>query len=133
MYSDDMRGEGERVLLEEGWHTFRVTDIKAQTSKSGNEMFKITLEQPDTGAMEDVYAVRTKGKRWLLKQFLTACGIEEDKNGAYNWCEEDVLGASVEGKNVPEPNEYINKAGETIKEMRNKINGFKKAMVKATV
>jgi hypothetical protein len=77
--------------------------------------------------------IDVKGKRWMLKQFLTACDVKEDVNGRVNWAEEDVIGRSIDAKNVPEENSYVNKQGETIKEMRNKINGFKKATAKATV
>jgi hypothetical protein len=69
----------------------------------------------------------------MLKQFLAACGVEEGADGKVNWAEEDVIGKSVEAKNVPEENTFVNKQGETIKEMRNKINGFRKATAKATV
>lgn len=104
-----------------------------QTSKSGNEMFAITLEHPSSGSVDTVYAITTKGKRWILKQFLAACGIVEAEDGNYKWCEEDVLGCSVEAYNVPEDNEFTRRDGTVVKEKRNKINGFRKATVKASV
>ena len=134
MYEQDMRGEGGSILMEPGWITYRVMDIVPQVSKtSGNNMFVVTLEEPNVGSVDVVYMVDVKGKRWLLKQFLAACNVKEDANGKMNWCEEDVIGCSIEAKNVPEPNTYINKAGETITEKRNKINGFRAAQEKATV
>ena len=133
MYEHDMRGEGGSVLIAPGWNVHLVTDIVPETAKSGNEMFVITLEHPDSGSVDKVYAITQKGKRWLLKQFLAACGIEEDKDGTYKWCEEDVIGCSIEAYNKPEPNEFTRRDGTVVKETRNKINGFRKTREKATV
>lgn len=134
MFETELKGEGGSILLPEGWNVHVVSGIEQATSKtSGNPMFILTIEEPNSGSVDTVYMTDVKGKRWLLKQFLTACGVKENADGKVEWCEEDVIGCSVEAKNVPEPNEYVNKAGETIKEMRNKINGFRKAEVKATV
>ena len=133
MFETNVKGEGGSQLLPEGWNTFLVREIVYGTAKSGNPMFTLTLEEPETGSVDNVYMIDVKGKRWLLKQFLAACGIQEDKDGNVKWCEEDVIGMSIDGKNQPENNEYMNKAGETIKEKRNKINGFRKATAKATV
>jgi len=133
MFETETKGEGGSVLLDGGWHTYRVTDITYGTAKSGNPMFTLTIEEPVSGSVDTVYMIDVKGKRWMLKQFLAACKLNEDKDGKVNWCEEDVIGESVEVKNVPEENTYVNKSGETIKEMRNKINGFRVAKAKATV
>jgi hypothetical protein len=134
MFETELKGEGGSVLLPAGWNTHIVTGIEQATSKtSGNPMFILTIEEPNSGSVDTVYMTDVKGKRWLLKQFLAACGVEEDAESKVKWCEEDVVGCSIEAKNVPEPNEYVTKAGETIKEMRNKINGFRKTEVKATV
>lgn len=132
-YSYEMNGEGGRVLLSDGWHNFMVVAMELTTSKSGNEMFKVTIEQPETGAVEDVYCITAKGKRWALKQLLSAVGIEGDVNGVYHFDIPDVVGKSVEAKNVQEDNVYINRDGDEVKEKRNKIQGFRKATTKATV
>jgi len=133
MYEHDMRGEGESILIEEGWNTHLITNIIPAKSKAGNDMFIITLEHPDSGSVDEVYAITTKGKRWILKQLLAACGIQEGKDGIYHWCEEDVIGCSVEANNKPEPNEFTRRDGTVVKEMRNKINGFRASKGKATV
>jgi len=133
MYEHDMRGEGGSILIAPGWNTHLVTNVEQQTSKAGNEMFVITLDHPDSGSVDVVHAITTKGKRWLLKQFLGACGIEEDDKGVYKWVEDDVVGCSVEAYNKPEPNEFTRRDGTVVKEMRNRINGFRKAGAKATV
>jgi len=133
MFESEVKGEGGSVLLPEGWIKYMVTDITYGTAKSGNPMYTLTIEEPKSGSVDTVYMIDVKGKRWMLKQFLAACKLAEDKDGKINWCEEDVIGTTVEAKNVPEENTYVNKSGETIKEMRNKINGFRVAKGKATV
>jgi hypothetical protein len=133
MFEYDMRGEGERVLLDEGWHLFLVANMEARQSKSGNEMFVATLDHPDSGASEDVYLITAKGKRWKLKGFLKACGIQEDAQGVYKFEPSDIIGKSVEAYNKPEPNEYVNREGETIKEMCNNLTKFQKTDKKVTL
>jgi len=128
-----MNGEGERVLLPEGWHLFQVIEMELTTSKQGNEMFKVTLEEPISGAVEEVYCVTTRKKRFMLKQLLAAVGIEGDKDGIYHFDIPDVVGKSVEARNIPEDNVYINRQGDEISEKRNKIQGFRKAKIKAMI
>jgi len=133
MFESDMKGEGGSILMDAGWIEYMVTDVSYGTAKSGNPMFTLTIENPDTGSVETVYMIDVKGKRWMLKQFLAACNIKENKDGKIEWCEEDVIGLSIEGKNTPEKNEFVNKSGEKVSEMRNKINGFRAMKGKATV
>jgi hypothetical protein len=133
MYEFDMKGEGERVLLDNGWHLFYVSSMVPETSKQGNEMFVVTLEQPETGAVEPVYMITTRKKRWLLKSFLSACGVVPDGNGIFKFDPVQCVGMSVMGRNSQEPNEYTNRDGEPVKEMRNKIVEFKETEEKATI
>ena len=133
MFETELKGEGGSILLPEGWTVYSVRDIIYGTAKSGNPMFTLTIEEPETGSVDTVYMIDVKGKRWLLKQFLAACGIQEGADGKTSWCEEDVINCSIDCKNQPEDNTFTNRAGETITEKRNKINGFRKATAKATV
>lgn len=98
-----MKDENDKpILFEEGWHTFTIADVKLiseEESGSGNAYFFWTME-----AEEGTIEMRTtliKGKRWLLKQTLSACGIEakeDDPEKKYAFGPEDVLGKSVLGK-----------------------------------
>jgi hypothetical protein len=130
----DMRGEGHSVLLPEGWHKVLVTDVILQMSKSNNEMWVITTEEPESGSVDTVYAITTPKKRWILKSFLDAAGFKKDSDGVYKNVEmADCVGITVEANNKPEANEFVNRAGETIKEMRNKFISFRATTEKATL
>jgi len=133
MYEYDMKGEGERILLPDGWHLFQVADMQLGKSKAGNDMFIVTLDHPETGAAEDVYMITAKGKRWKLKGFLKACGVQEDEQGKFKFEPQDLVGLTVEGCNKQEPNEYTNREGEVIKEMRNNLTKFRATLEKATL
>lgn len=134
MFESNLKGEGGSILLKAGWNLHRVIDITYGEAKStGNPMYTLTLEEPITGSIDIVYMVDVKSKRWMLKQFLTACNLQEDTQGDLKWTEEDVIGCSIEACNVPEKNSYINRDNETITEMRNKLQGIRKSQIKATI
>ena len=133
-YSTDLRGEGGSLLIPEGWNIHMITDIVGQVSKSsGNPMYVMTIEEPNSGSVDVVYMVDVKGKRFMLKQLLAACGVQENKDGVVEWSEEDVVGKSIECRNVPEDNEFTRKDGTVVKEKRNKIQGIRRVTGKATV
>ena len=130
----DMKGEGNSVLLPEGWHSVLVTDIEASTSKQGNEMYVITTEHPETGSVDTMYAITTKGKRWFLKSFLDAVGVQKDDEGIYKNVQMlSYVGQTVEVFNQPELNSFINRQGENVNETRNKFTKFRAAGEKATI
>lgn len=110
----------KKILLPEGMHHFKILSVKQATSKSGNEMFIFTIKHMETGYEEDIYAVATEGKRYFLKQILHACGIDE-VCGVYDWDETNVVNKDIFGIVGHEPNEYINRSGETVKTMQHKI------------
>ena len=132
-YVTELKGEGGSVLIDAGWNTHLITDIVSETSSKGNPMFVMTIEEPNSGSVDKVYMVDVKGKRFMLKQLLAACGVKEDENGNVEWSEEDIVGQSIECRNVPEENEFTRKDGTTVKELRNKIQGIRRASSKATV
>lgn len=126
-YSMSMGNENRpnvKILLEKGWRTFKVNSCEAKLSKSGNEMFVVNITDKDTSYAENIYLVATEGKRWLLKEFLTACGIIADAEGKYNWDIKDILEKEISGFVDHEPNEYINRNGDTIKTTIHRINKF---------
>ncbi len=99
-YDHDMNGE-DKVTFEmpDGWHDFEIVKLEEKTSKQGNQMFvaKVVSAQ-DYGVGTDVYLVAEKGKRWFLKQLLSACGCEPDGEGHFLWDLPDVEGKNVSGR-----------------------------------
>lgn len=126
-YSMDMSQEKTpttRKLLPEGEREFQVSFIEEQVSKSGNKMFKVGLTDKETGYLTDVYLVAEPGKRWALKQLLTACGCEAGQDGVYNWDTHDVIDKHISATVEHEDNEFINRNGETIKTKQHRIVNF---------
>lgn len=123
MYRHDMSGESQRPpVLPEGWRIFKILACVAEVSKQGNEMFKFRFWDVGTAQEAgDIYAVAIKGKRWFLKQILTACDVEAGEDGVYEWDIPDVLGRFVKGNVVHEQEEWINRGGETVKTTKSKI------------
>lgn len=112
----DMNGE-DKVNFEmpDGWHDFEVVKLTEQKSKQNNDMFVAkVVSAEDYGVGCDVYLVAEKGKRWLLKQLLTACGIVPDENGHMLWDIPDVEGKTIQGRveHQQEP-EWIDRNGKT--------------------
>lgn len=126
-YSMDMSEEKEpkvKQVLPEGWRKIKITDIRKETSKAGNEMFIFEFTDTENQYSEDFYAVATKGKRWNLKSILSACGISADSNGEYKWGKADVLDKEIKAFNQPEDNEYINRNGDTVQTKQNRFTKF---------
>lgn len=125
----DMSEEKEvkrRMLLPEGNRPFIIHSCIESTSKSGNPMIVFTLIDKETKSEDKVYAVAVKGKRFLLKQILTACGIPAGQDGIYEFEINDLLNKEVMGEVIHEENEWINRAGETVKTKQHRIVEFSK-------
>lgn len=127
MYSHNMRGEKEpNAIFEDGWHQFEVVDIKEEISKNANEMFVISLALSSNPRMgTDVYAIAVEGKRWFLKMFLDACGIQPDEAGDYNWDKEDVIGKNIEGLVENQEETWLDRNGNEKKTPKSKIIRFR--------
>ncbi len=126
-----MKGEKEKkIALPEGWREFEILTCEEQVSKQGNEMFKFIFADCETGQEEEIFAVAVKGKRWFLKQLLTACGIVADKEGFYEWDIADVLNRTVFGRVQHIDEEWINREGETVVTKKGKIVEIKALSVK---
>ena len=104
-----------KKLLPEGWRKFTIINCVPSKSKSGNDMFIFTIRDRETAYEEDIYAIATEGKRWFLKNLLTAVGCAAGQDGVYAWDIPEVLNKDFLGLVEHEPNEYINREGETIK------------------
>lgn len=124
--ADDMSKErAPRPLLPEGWRAFIVANIEEATSKSGNEMFIVSLKDKETESILDVYCIATPGKRWLLKSLLVAAGIKAGENGVYEWDPDELLETEIMGKVKVEDEEWINREGVTVTTPKSKIVDFK--------
>ena len=124
-YEHNMKGEHRpRPVLEEGWRKFKVIDCEEMTSKAGNEMFLVSVEDVETGGVLDVYCVATEKKRWLLKSLLGACQVEAAKDGIYKWDISDILEKEVMGKVENSDEEWINREGDTVTTKKSRITEF---------
>ena len=128
-----MKDEQDRApLLTEGWREFIIVSVKhvsEDESKSGNPYFTWDMKC-DEGTIQ-MRTTLIKGKRWLLKQVLSACGIEakaDDPEKKYAFGPEDVEGKSVFGKVVTkEQKPFTLDNGEVVNpEPRSEINRVKK-------
>ena len=126
-YNYDMSQEKEptgQTVFTEGWHEFIVTAMKDEVSKAGNEMFVITLTEKDEGGTLDLYAVAVKGKRWILKLFLDACGVKQDSEGIFDWDIEDCLGKVVRGRIQNHDENWIDRENKPRTTEKSKITHF---------
>lgn len=125
-YSYNMKGEHPpRPVLEEGWRKFKVIDCEEMTSKAGNEMFLVSVEDVETGGVLDVYCVATEKKRWLLKSLLGACGVAAAKDGIYEWDIPDILEKEVMGKVQNSDETWVNREGDEVVTPKSRITEFK--------
>ena len=123
-YAMNMNNESEKVLIPEGWHEFKVTEIKDKYSKAGNQMFVVSLMRTSGKGSIDVYCVAEEGKRWMLKQLLDACEIVADPEGNYNWDIPDVQDKSVYARIEHETNDWIDREGKSQSTLRSKVMEF---------
>ena len=127
-YSDDLSKEKaptRKTLLPEGWRPFTIKSGEDKESKAGNKMFVFRIEDNETSNQEDIYIVRTEGKRWLLKQMLTAIGIVPDTDGKFTYEMSDFIEKQLVGKVIHEDNTWVNREGQTITSKQHKIVEFK--------
>lgn len=128
-YNDNMNQEQapkRKTILDQGWRVFNFKQGKEMTSKAGNSMFMMIIKDKLTDYTEDIYLVRTPGKRWTLKCVLDSFDIKRESDGTYIYDLEDLLNKDILGLVVHEPNEYINREGVTVKTTQHKIVDFKK-------
>lgn len=126
-FSMDMNNEkapSTRKLLPEGKREFQIVSVEERTSKSGNKMFVVGLSDKETKYVTDVYLVAEQGKRWALKQLLTACGCEAGQDGVYNWGIRDILDKHISADVEHEDNEFINRQGEKVTTKQHRIVNF---------
>ena len=130
-YQMDMSQESEpNKVFDEGWHDWEIVTLEEQTSKGGNQMFKINLalaEKPSEGL--PVYAVAEPKKRWFLKQLLKACDCPASEDGIYDWSPEDIEGKTVQGRVENTKEKWIDREGNERETLKSKIVEFRKLEV----
>ena len=128
-YKHGMKNEKPpKRLLEKGWRNFKVIACNESESKGGNPMFVINLLDEETSYVDTIYAISTEGKRWVLKNLLTACGVEAGQDGVYEWDIADILDKDVKGLVDHEPNKYINRNGDEVETIQHRIVEFQMAV-----
>jgi len=137
-FSVEMEGEkdsgGKRELVPEGEQILiirSVTLVTEEESGSGKPYFKWELESKIGFIPIDTITTLIKGKRWLLKQLLSACGIkakEDDPDKKYDFTEENVLKKEVMAfiKHNNE-NSFIGKEGNKITIPKAEVKRFENA------
>jgi len=128
IYNDKLDLNPERA---NGWNDVEIVKAEEMTSKAGNQMFKVSLasaEDPNQGT--DVYCVAEKGKRWLLKQLLAACGIEPDADGVFDWDIPDIEGKTVQGRVEYVSETWMDREGKERTTQKGKIVEFRRMEVR---
>lgn len=127
-----MEGEsdsGGRSLIPEGDQILIIKSFElVEKSSKGNPYFYWTLESEE-GIEVKVVTTLIKGKRWLLKQILFACGVEakkDDPDQKYNFNDENVLEKRVIGNIKHIENKFIGREGNEISYPKAEVNQFKK-------
>jgi hypothetical protein len=110
-------------LLPKGMRGFKIVSGEEGVSKAGNSQFIVGLKDEETGIVATVYLLRKPGKRWYLKSLLEAVGVEKQEDDAYNYLPE-IMDKKLTADVIHEPNEYINRDGETITTTQHKLNSF---------
>ena len=72
-------------ILQEGARLVRITEMIFGTSKNGNEMYTVTIEDTKTHKSMQVWLVATPKKRWMLKSLLAACEVPASEDGVYSF------------------------------------------------
>lgn len=131
-YEMDMSKEQEpNAELPEGWRELITIDMVPEVSKKGNDMFVCEFQDVKTGKKKKAWLVSVEGKRWMLKQLLSACGVEKNAEGKFNWDFPDVINKPILGYVQIENETYINREGQEVTKPKSKIVEFKKMEVSA--
>jgi hypothetical protein len=88
-------------------------------------MFVVELVNEEVNQSLEVYLVSTEGKAWMLKQFLTACAVPKDKEGAFEWSESDVIGKKILGSIEHITEDWIDREGKKQTSTKAKLAEFK--------
>lgn len=117
-----------KILIPVGWREQELKSVIYKNSGAGNPMYVFGLFDDQNRYTTNVYAINVPGKRWALKSIMDSCGYKSIDN-KYDLSEESVKSTTI-GKKIMclfehEPNDYINRNGETVKGFQHKIVEFK--------
>lgn len=126
-----MQGEKDgKKLFTEGEQLAEILEVKHITqeeSKSGNPYFWWKLLTKE-GEIE-VRTTLLKGKRWLLKQMLSACGIEaksDDPEQKYSFEEKDVVGKTIVITITNKDNTFTGRTGNLVTFKKSEVTRIQK-------
>lgn len=95
-------------VLPAGDYTLEIDNVEEQTSKSGNQMLRITYkvaEGEHAGRLLFEYYVLTENALWKLQELFVALGIEA--NGDVSFTPDDLVGQHITGEiEIEESNQY---------------------------
>ena len=135
MPKDDMTDDVGKWLPDEGWYDLEVVTMEEGISQANNPKYTInfaSVDDPTNGLQQNLTNI--KGKRWLLRQLLEACGIEpeinEERRKIYNWDISDVEGKTVSARIAHDKTPFIDRDGNERIVPKAKIMEFKKLRVK---
>ena len=111
-------------ILQEGARLVRIAEMIFGTSKNGNEMYTVTIEDTKTHKSMQVWLVATPKKRWRLKSLLAACEVPASEDGVYSFETKDIIGKSVIAmiEHVTEP--WTNREGVEVMQTKAKVTEF---------
>ncbi len=135
MPKDDMTDDVGKWLPEEGYQDLEIVKMETGISKSNNPKYTISFASatnPANGLQQDLTNI--KGKRWLLRQLLEACGIEPkiNKEGRkiYDWDVSNVEGKTISAKIIHDKTPFIGRDGNEVIIPKPKVVEFKKLIIK---
>ena len=124
-YEMNMNGERKPAgLIPKGHRQVRITEMIESKSKAGNLMFITQVEDIESRVSMAVYLIGEEKKRWMLKSLLTAVGCPAGEDGVYKFETSDVIGHTATAVVDHIEEEYINRAGDTVKALKAKISEF---------
>lgn len=124
-YRDDMKDERKgKALLPAGDRNCLIVSMEDKVSKAMNRMFVVTLRDIETNIEMDIFLVAEKGKRWMLKAFLSALGITPDAEGIFEYDPDLLVGKAIIAKVDHYTEPWINREGVEVQLNKAKVTEF---------
>ena len=139
-YTIDMSGENyenkeslfpQKTIIPASVYDFEVQGLEMKKKKVENTPYFVWTLKVDSGDEEGkvIQSITTaiKGKRWLLKQALHACGIEPNENNEYNFnAGRDIIGKKLRAVVDVVPDNWTKADGTVEVRKKNLIKKFLK-------
>jgi len=120
-YTNNYQEKPPKKLLPAGWRVFLLTSAQEGTSKQGKPKVVVDLLDKESGYIDEQHLSTQPGTAWVWARLIRACGIAKDVSFEVG----DIRNKAVVGLVEHEPNEYINREGDTIKGVQHRITDFK--------